>query len=389
MSISVLYISDAIPVGGASKSLIDVVSSMVQKGVTCYVCVSNNDEYANTLRNIGANVIVSGHMAAMEVPPKEKWKRIPVYLIRQFQYKQALKNAIKNIEQAIDVNKIDLIHTNSARNDLGCIIAGKYNIPHIVHLREFGDSDFGCWEYRKNYAQYLNRHTDYFIAISNAVKTAWCNKGIDSNRIKIIYNGVDNELIKEKNYSSDFSNLLKLVIVGGVCEAKGQLQAVEAIGMLEPDIRKNVSLDIIGWGDSKYLNEIKTMINNTGINNNVNILGSRNDVYDLLQNYDVGLMCSVSEGFGRVTIEYMHAGLAVIASNAGANGEIIENGRTGILYELNDTADLASSIKSLYIDRNKMRSYAEAGKKKAKEAFIKKQNANNIYSFYNSIIKKQ
>ena len=55
-------------------------------------------------------------------------------------------------------------------------------------------------------------------------------------------------------------------------------------------------------------------------------------------------MLSKNEAFGRVTVEYMLQNLAVIASDAGANSEIIENGVSGLLYRLGDVDDLARKM---------------------------------------------
>ena len=68
-----------------------------------------------------------------------------------------------------------------------------------------------------------------------------------------------------------------------------------------------------------------------GIAGQINFLGPRTDVHSMLGNYQIGLMCSKSEGFGLVTAEYMHAKLGVIASNTGASPELIDNEITGLV----------------------------------------------------------
>ena len=80
------------------------------------------------------------------------------------------------------------------------------------------------------------------------------------------------------------------------------------------------------------------------------MLGYREDVCSLLHEYDCGVMCSRSEGFGRVTAEYMMAGLPVIASDTGANPELVNEGQTGLFYRWGDTSDLAKKIEMLADD---------------------------------------
>lgn len=381
--IKVLFISDPVEVGGASKSLIDVVSAMARRSVECTVCTSGHGSIERALDKLQIRCIADGHMAAMEVPPDSKIKRIPVFLLRSIQYKISLIKAMRIIERQIDISAIDLIHTNSARNDLGCMLAQKYHIPHIVHIREFGDADFGCWAYRMHYVEYLSSHTDRFICISNAVKDSWEKKGINPQKMQTIYNGVnDSEIVPIECDDHYLDETIKLVIVGGVCEAKGQMEAVQALAYLPMSIREKVHLDIIGWGNEEYINLMKSEINEKNLTNTVSLLGALEHVEKKLSQYHIGLMCSRAEGFGRVTAEYMHAGLGVIASKAGANKEIVTDHRTGLLYTKGNPKNLAEKIAEFYAHRDTLMDCAKRGQDYARKNYTKEINADRIYEAY-------
>lgn len=386
----VLYIADPVEVGGASKSLVDVVTAMTRYGVECVVCTSEHGNIEKELKTVGVQCIADGHMAAMEVPPESKIKRIPVYVLRKLQYQKSLKRAMKIIESQIDMATVDIIHTNSARNDLGCELARKYSIPHIMHIREFGEEDFGCWTYRRNYGKFLNDYTDTFICISNAIKASWMQKGISSEKMSVIYNGVDeariNKIDTVKHY---LTKELRMVIVGGVCEAKGQIEAIRAMALLPKNVQANVYLDIIGWGNENYIKQIEREIESLGLRKNINLLGAKDDVGERLCNYQVGLMCSRAEGFGRVTVEYMHAGLGVIASKAGANEEIIENNVTGLLYTKGNAQELANKMREYFENRSILSRCAKKGREHAENNFTKSINAKNIYNIYVGLMAKK
>ena len=386
----VLYIADPVEIGGASKSLIDVVTAMRKYGVECIVCTSGHGDIEKNLKNVNVRCVADGHMATMEVPPESKLKRIPVYILRKIEYQKALKDAVKIIESQIDMTSIDIIHTNSARNDVGCELAHKHGIPHIIHIREFGEEDFGCWTYRRNYETFLNENTDVFICISKAVRKSWVKKGLLAEKISVIYNGVDEAAIKKVSTTDHyFKKDMKMVIVGGVCEAKGQMEAIKAMSLLPKNIRENVYLDIIGWGNENYINQIKNRIQTMGLNKNVVLLGAKNNVGELLCQYQVGLMCSRAEGFGRVTAEYMHAGLGVIASKAGANEEIITDEMTGLLYTKGVAEEMAKKISEYYNDRNKLVNCAKRGQEYAINNFTKELNARNILNLYTDILTRR
>jgi hypothetical protein len=66
---------------------------------------------------------------------------------------------------------------------------------------------------------------------------------------------------------------------------------------------------------------------------------------------DALLMCSRCEALGRVTIEAMLLGKAVIGANTGGTPELITNGVTGLLYQYGDIEDLKRAIRQLAADR--------------------------------------
>jgi len=100
-------------------------------------------------------------------------------------------------------------------------------------------------------------------------------------------------------------------------------------------------------------------------------------------------MCSRSEGFGRVTAEYMHAQLGIIASDSGANPELIEDGVTGLLFKSGDAKSLADCIIRFYNNRELLIQLSHAAREKARREYTQHKNAENIYKIYQEILKKQ
>ena len=381
----ILFITDPGIVGGATRSLVDVVTSLKNIGYTPIVCTSTYSALNVELEQYGIDSIVSGHYAAMEIHANKRWKDPLRYVKYPMLYYLNRNKAVRSVEKQISMSTIDVIHTNSARNDLGAMLYHKYRIPHVMHIREFGKDDFNCWCFRRKYEHYLNENTTNFIAISRAVADSWISKGIDPSKVKVIYNGVDESDIVSVDDDSYFEQRLKLVMVGGVCFPKGQIEAVKAIDSLPDEIKDNIYLDIIGWGDDQYINEIKRYIIDHNLSDHINLLGASSEVHKILHNYHVGLMCSKAEGFGRVTAEYMHAGLGVIASDTGANPELIQDYENGLLYHKGDVSDLASKIIFYYKNRNSLFEYAHKGKEFARSHFTKKINAKNIVNLYDII----
>ena len=115
---------------------------------------------------------------------------------------------------------------------------------------------------------------------------------------------------------------------------------------------------------------------------NISFLGYRNNLRENLSSYDIGVICSKSEGFGRVTAEYMAAELCVIASDTGANTELIENEKNGLIYNYNNDKELAEKIKKIYNNKKLIDIYGKNARDTIIEKLTKEINADNIKKIY-------
>ena len=102
--------------------------------------------------------------------------------------------------------------------------------------------------------------------------------------------------------------------------------------------------------------------------------------------YDIGVVNSRCEAMGRVTIEYMMAGLCVLASNTGANTEMLSGG-CGILYEYNNLPSMMSMLLYLLDNIEKMKVYGERARKKALDKYSIVKNIDLFVELYEGLIK--
>ena len=292
---------------------------------------------------------------------------------------------MNEIEKKIDLKSIDCIHTNTSIVDIGAVVAQKYKIKHVWHIREFGKEDFDLVSYRKNYIEFMNQSSNVFVMISNAVEKVWLEKGLENEKVKLIYDGIDVSDIKIRQKKSENSKM-KILFSGAITENKGQKCLIEALSYISKEILKNIEVDFLGKGTEEYERKLKSMAKEKHLDKNIRFLGYCSDLRERLQSYDAGIVCSRSEGFGRVTAEYMAAKLCVIASNTGANTELIQNNVNGLLYEYNNNMDLANKIAYLYNNRQKIDEFGEKARQRILENFTKEINAINIKKLYDRIM---
>ena len=275
--------------------------------------------------------------------------------------------------------RIDLVHSNGSVIDVGGIISRLKKVKHVWHLREFGDWDFNLFSVFGTWGErHIYRMGDCFIAISKRIKERFMEV-IPEEKIELVYNGI--AMRTPDLDAMHLNTLVQFVIVGVVQESKNQLEALRAMSLLKAQ-GYNGHLNIIGSADSTYLGMLKDYIKNNDLLDVVSFWGERDDVPALLKQMDVGLMLSKSEAFGRVTIEYMLQNLAVIASDTGANPEIIEDGKNGFLYSWGNVEDLASKMRACIVSKTLLNQLALNGKTMASQRFTSIQNSDAIFDIY-------
>ena len=111
---------------------------------------------------------------------------------------------------------------------------------------------------------------------------------------------------------------------------------------------KNYKLIIIGDGEEK--NKLKKIVKNKGLENSILLLGRTENVFYYMKRANAFILSSLWEDPGFVLIESALSNLFIISSNC-PNGpkEILDYGKSGILYESNKKNELASSLEKYFI----------------------------------------
>jgi glycosyltransferase involved in cell wall biosynthesis len=293
----------------------------------------------------------------------------------------------KNIHNFISQLKkwgIDLVYSNSSVLDIGIICANIIKKPHIWHLREFGDLDYGITpDIGKPLFKKLLCSSDALIFISNSLKEHLLPSFKHPNSA-VIYNGVahssllnDFFRISKKNSKP---NIKTFSIVGLVTETKGQHVAISSfVKILNnfPDARLYIA------GNGNMLAQLKSFVYRAHLYDNIIFLNEIVEPLGLFMNTDVALVCSNHEAMGRVTAESMSCLCPVIGKNSGATPELIDHGHTGFLYDTPDelTNYMIKSIKNPQM----IRTMGKNAWEKAVKNFTVEEYINKIIDLINSL----
>ena len=206
------------------------------------------------------------------------------------------------------------------------------------------------------------------------------NFGIAEDRVKVIYNSIDFEAIREFQVSRDRTDKRKptIVSVGSLRSIKGHrflLRALKDVVKSYPDCQ----LEILGEGAERA--SLAEYAKELGIEDNVHMPGVCVP-YARVAEADLFVLPSIREGLPTAILEAMALKTPAIASSVGGIPEVIEDGKNGFLVRPREWEELARKILNLLNDRSKSELFAENSFGLIAEKFDIKENIKKLEALF-------
>ena len=144
---------------------------------------------------------------------------------------------------------------------------------------------------------------------------------------------------------------------------------------------------IVGEGYLK--NELEQLARDLGIENDVEFVGEREDIPQILSIMDIFVLPSALEGFSNVILEAMATGLPVVATNVGGIPELVVNKQTGILVPPDEPEELAKAIVDLLRDKNTSREMGKRGRERIEKYFGLEKMLGEYDALYQDLIREK
>jgi glycosyltransferase involved in cell wall biosynthesis len=190
-------------------------------------------------------------------------------------------------------------------------------------------------------------------------------RNMTNTKIYVIPNGIDFEDIRNIQPHKLIEHP-SILYVGRLSKVKGIDVLLNAI----PIIRKKIpNLRIYIAGSGPEGDNLKKRVKELNIEENVKFLGfiSEDEKYAYYKSADVCVFPSVYEPFGIVLLEAMACGKPIVASNVGGIPFVVEDEKTGLLFESGNVEDFAEKLITLLKDKELRDKMGEAGRERAKE----------------------
>lgn len=308
-------------------------------------------------------------------------------LVSLGQIKRILKNKVyaRELTKILKAEHVDLVHINTSYSYFGAFAAKRAGIPYVWHIREFLEEDQGNRFYFPRYSHRLMSRASLVIAISNSIYEKY-SKVITKEKIKVIYNGIDTEQFYMPGRHIFKDSQITLCYVGGLSELKGTGDLIEACRLLNArGYKDSYRLLIAGRGNEAYEVQLRDRINQYELDN-IEMLGFRTDVPQVMEQADVSIVTSRCEAFGRVTVEAMLTGNLVLGADSAGTKELLQDGKLGVLYECGNPESIKEQVIFIIENRDSLTDKADVARTYMREHMSARKNAENIYREYRRIL---
>jgi N-acetyl-alpha-D-glucosaminyl L-malate synthase BshA len=154
-------------------------------------------------------------------------------------------------------------------------------------------------------------------------------------------------------------------------------------------VARTLPAQLVLVGDGPDRSSAEWLAHDLCIHNRVHFVGKQEQVNELLPLADLMLMPSELESFGLAALEAMACKVPSIATRVGGVPELIDDGVTGLLYEVGDVDGMAAGAAELLKDHERLEAMRDAGRKTAQKRFCSSLVVPHYVRYYESVLAQQ
>lgn len=255
---------------------------------------------------------------------------------------------IKKLNTIIEIEKPKLIHTHLYFSSIFIRFANTRQTKIIqTYHNEYYRIRYPKYiaQIKKTCMKLIDRYTmkkSYTIIHVSKAQQQVNDFDVKIKSSSVFYNYVEDTFYSQRR-TVPFNNInkLKIICVGNLKTEKNHILLLHALKQLK---HIPMHVNICGEGNDHVM--LQQFINKYALP--VTILGSKNNIREMLDQHDLYVSCSIIEGFGISVAEAMASEIPILVSNISTFKEITEN--KTLFFESNDENDLAEKIEAFYLD---------------------------------------
>ena len=291
----------------------------------------------------------------------------------------------------------DLVHTHLEMSATFAVPAAKLTgIPVVSTFHHVTERWPGREYWREHVATEAATRGDRVLFVSEASRVSWAQvhrRGRVAANWDVLHNGIDVGNFRSGEPDPAVRNALgggpgPLVILPAAFRYfKGIPVAIAAwpqVLQKHPD----AVLSLVGGGEEEA--EYRRLVDEAGLTGSIMFAGVRSDMPQVYRAADVVLLPSIyGENLPTVLIEASASGKAIAASRIGGIPDIIVDGATGVLFEPDDPAALATTVSRLLDDAQRRTSLGQQAIERAHTEFSADAWAHRLRALYSELIERK
>lgn len=350
----VILIRNARFFGGAETYLLNIAKGLRQKNIHPVIWTNENQLFAHAQKT---GMEVRKKILGPTIRGKTSFVFFVITYIFLFCYHLAVIRFYKTKD------KIDVLHLQSLNDFLLFTFIGK-----ILNIKVVWTVDVAFYPKRNKLLEYwfirAAERADKIIAVSRFMKKNIIDTGVSKEKIALIYNGVNvNKKLLSKVFSQ--SRKIKIGFIGKVSKEKGIVTFLKAAQKILSHSPSKEKAEFSVTGNIKNKSLLSRYIDKKII-----FRDWQDNLMPVYADLDIIVVPSlVEESFGFVAAEAMSCGKAVVVSNRGALPELVENNKSGIIFNAGDESELANLLINLIGNRQKVDELGKNAYFRARETF--------------------
>jgi sugar transferase (PEP-CTERM/EpsH1 system associated) len=292
----------------------------------------------------------------------------------------------------------DIVHSRNWGAIEAMPAARLSGVPVAIHSEHGYEVDMleGLPKRRRILRRFAYAAADVVFTVSEQLRSyhsrqAW----LPVERIRVLPNGVNtSRFARRPGESRETRQRLglgdgSLVIgtVGRMVPIKDHAILLQAAEIL---ISRGMPVRVLLVGSGPELRKHKESVAaSPRLSGRVVFAGSDSDVPALLNAMDIFVLPSLSEGMSNTLLEAMASSLAVVATRVGGNPELVEEQRSGWLFEPGDAMALAAILERIGRDSDLREEYGQAARRRAVQHFSLEAMVGSYRNLYGELARKR
>lgn len=240
--------------------------------------------------------------------------------------------------------------------------------------------------------RWLHTRMNAVLGNSRAVTKELMQEGVGVGRLGLLYNGIDlapfmslpsRHCVRQNIGVGE--KVLLLVCTANLIPYKGHAELLCALGEIHLRLPEDWRCAMVGR-DCGIGAELRELAQRKGIAEHIVWLGERNDAIAIISAAEIGILSSHEEGFSNSLLEGMAAGLPMVVTAVGGNGEAVIDGESGIVVPSRDSSALGDAILTLVGNPALRERMGIAGRQRVFENFSLDACVNRYAGLYRALL---